>query len=93
MMGGRLFPLGRVLATPGALELMAEYAEAATGLLDRHASGDWGDLDGHDRRANEDALRNGARLFSVYTLAPGARLYVITEASREATTILLPEEY
>jgi hypothetical protein len=59
----------------------------------RHVRGDWGDCDDHDRQANEDALRNGERLFSVYRTVKGEKLWVITEADRSSTCVLLPEEY
>ena len=59
----------------------------------RHASGDWGDLDADDRRANEDALKNGARLLSSYKTTAGTKFWIITEADRSSTTALLPEEY
>ena len=66
--------------------------------IERHLSGDWGDLDEGDRHANEDALQNGGRLFSSYFLPcinPDAevKLWIITEADRSATTILLPSDY
>lgn len=64
----------------------------ATTLLDRHAAGDFGDLCEEDRAANTEALRSGARLLGVYEVA-GLRLWIITEADRSATTIMLPEEY
>ena len=85
-------PLGRVLATPGALEVLGKGGEHLFGYLARHATGDWGDLCAFDRRQNEAALREGSRVFSSYD-APAGRLWVITEADRSATTILLPEEY
>jgi hypothetical protein len=61
--------------------------------LARHAAGDWGDLDEPDRRMNELALRHDERILSAYALTDGTRIYVITEADRSVTTILLPEEY
>ncbi len=85
-------PLGRLLATPGALEALAEAGEHPFGYLARHATGDWGDLCTFDRRQNEVALREGSRIFSSYG-TPAGRVWVITEADRSATTILLPEEY
>ena len=85
-------PLGRVLATPGALRLLAEDREGAFGYLARHATGDWGDLCDFDRRQNEIALRDGYRVFSSYD-APAGRVWIITEADRSVTTVLLPEEY
>jgi hypothetical protein len=60
--------------------------------LDRHASGDWGDLEEEDRRENELSLRNGWRIFSSYPVG-GKTVWIITEADRSVTTILLPEEY
>ena len=85
-----LFPLGRTLATPAALDTLTPGELMA--LLGRHASSDWGDLDPEDRRANDAALRHGTRLLSAYAL-DGARVWIITEADRSATTVLLPEEY
>lgn len=85
--------LGRVVATPGALELLERYGKGPAEYLARHASGDWGDLDAHDRRANGRALRDGTRLFSAYRVSPLNTLWIITEADRSATTLLLPEDY
>ncbi len=84
------FALGQVVATPGALELIGGFG--VYGLLRRHAAGDWGDLDAHDRRENERALETGARIFSAYE-TPAGRVWVITEADRSSTCVLLPEEY
>ena len=86
------FPLGRILATPGALRALRESDEDLLHLLSRHASGDWGDLDAHDRRENGLALKNGWRLLSSYPVG-GDRVWIITEADRSVTTLLLPEEY
>ncbi len=90
--------LGQIVATPGALVALAAADTAPSTLLRRHASGDWGDLDAHDRAANTAALRDGSRLLSAYTVAHGVTLWIITEAAdehgyRAATTLLLPEEY
>ena len=87
------FPLGRILATPAALGALERAHVDPVRFLARHASGDWGELDPEDRAANEHALRDGARLLSAYRLPSGARLWVVTEADRSATTLLLPEEY
>ncbi len=87
-----LFALGRIVATPGALEALTEAQTAPSELLHRHASGDWGELDAHDRRENQRALKSGTRIFSAYE-TPAGRLWVITEADRSSTCILLPEEY
>ena len=88
---GRL-PLGRLVATPGALELLSEAGEDPLGYLARHASGDWGDLDAQDRRENERSLKHGWRVLSSYPVG-GKTVWVITEADRSVTTMLLPEEY
>jgi len=85
-------PLGQVVATPGALKFLAENEEDAFGYLARHATGDWGELCEHDRRVNELSLRHGWRVLSFYTVGEG-RVWIITEANRSVTTILLPEEY
>ncbi len=85
-------PLGRVFATPGALRLLSEAEDDPFGYLTRHATGDWGDLCAFDRRQNEVALREGHRVFSSFK-TPAGRVWVITEADRSVTTLLLPEEY
>jgi hypothetical protein len=63
------FPLGSVVATPRALELLEEVGEDPLRYLGRHRSGDWGEVDAHDRRENGRSLRHGWRLFSSYPLA------------------------
>ncbi len=85
-------PLGRVLATPGALETIFAAGGDPSAYIARHATGDWGDLCAHDRRENERSLRHGWRVLSSYAVGEG-RVWVITEADRSVTTILLPEEY
>lgn len=82
----------RLLATPGALARLTEAGIPSAALLARHASGDWGDVDGEDRRANDRAVRDGDRVRSAYQTAAG-RVWLITEWDRSATTLLLPEEY
>ena len=89
---GNLFPLGRVVATPGALQLLQETGEDPRLLLARHRSGDWGDLDNYDHKENELALKHGWRIVSSYSLGEKC-IWIITEADRTYTTILLPEEY
>ncbi len=86
------FALGRTLSTPGALVVLNGLAISPADLLSRHQRGDWGDLDNHDKQANNKALTNGGRIFSAYRFDT-VRFWVITEADRSATTILLPEEY
>jgi hypothetical protein len=85
-------PLGRVVATPGALKLLMERKRHPFDLLARHATGDWGELCAFDRRQNQIALREGYRVLSSYPIGT-ERVWVITEADRSVTTILLPEEY
>ncbi len=87
------FCLGQTVATPGAIEALAESDQAASDFLHRHGSGDWGDLDIQDRQSNEDAIRNGERLLSAYRTGKGTKIWIITEADRSVTTLLLPEEY
>ena len=84
-------PLGQTVATPAALGVLTQPDVVAA--LRRHASGDWGDVDAHDRAANDDAMRTGERLLSVYRSANGTTFWVITEADRSVTTVLLPEDY
>ncbi len=88
-----LFPLGRVVATPGALEVLEEARVDALGLLRRHAAGDWGEIPACDARENERSLKHGFRVLSSYPLPTGGKVWVLTEASREVTTILIPSEY
>ena len=84
------FPLGRTVATPGALALGIDLAS----YMRRHHCGDWGDgLCEEDKQANENSLKDGTRLLSCYHVGKGRRLYIITEADRSLTTALLPEEY
>jgi hypothetical protein len=85
-------PLGRIVATPGALKLLTEARAHPFDLLARHATGDWGDLCSFDRRQNQIALREGLRVLSSYPVGREC-VWVITEADRSVTTILLPEEY
>jgi hypothetical protein len=85
-------PLGKVVATPGALKLLSEMGEDPFGYITHHATGDRGDLCAFDRRQNEIALRDGYRVLSSYEV-PVGRVWIITEADRSVTTILLPEEY
>jgi hypothetical protein len=87
------FPLSRIVGTPGALEALARTGETADSFLARHSIGNWGDLDETDKTENEIAVSRGFRILSAYRLADGTRIWVITEADRSSTTILLPEEY
>jgi hypothetical protein len=92
------FQLGKVVATPAALEALDKANQQPWQLLARHLQGDWGDLGAEDRRLNGEALHDGGRILSAYLLTTGVRLWIITEAqddrgNRAATTLLLPEEY
>lgn len=87
----RLFPLGQLVATTTALSSLPE-ADLLLGL-GRHMHGDWGDVSPHDWQANQQALLDGSRLFSVYHTRDGVKFYVITEADRSLTTILLASDY
>ena len=92
------FSLGHIAITPGALEALRRHGVAPATLLDRHSRGDWGDIDEEDQGLNEQALLTGDRLLSVYPIAEGVTVWVITEAAdedgqRPTTTILLPHEY
>lgn len=84
-----LFSLGQVVATPGALDLGVNFCP----YLRRHQRGDWGELEAEDRAENDFSARNGLRLLSAYRTPSGARFWIITEADRSATTVLLPSEY
>jgi len=88
-----LFPMGQVVATPAALEALARAGEQAMDFLARHVRGDWGVVDVHDRNANDAALIQGTRVFSAYLLRDATRIWVITEADRSSTCVLLPEDY
>jgi hypothetical protein len=87
------FNMGLVYATPGALDAFEEADESSLVFLLRHAACDWGDVCEGDRQENEFALKNGLRLFSVYHLENGTKIWIITEADRSVTTLLLPREY
>jgi hypothetical protein len=86
-----LFPLGRVVITSNAKETL--HPEDVQICLQRHAKGDWGEIDEHDRCENILSLAQGFRLISVYRDRAGVKFWIITEADRSATTILLPEDY
>jgi hypothetical protein len=92
------FNPGVLLATPGASEAFERNHQTPFEFLQRHLKGDWGDLDDEDHQANDNALIDGSRLLSAYTLADSTKVWCITEAAnergkREATTFLLPSEY
>jgi hypothetical protein len=85
------FQTGQIVITPNALEQIP--ADDILNALNRHVAGDWGDLDPHDRLENELSLQNGLRLLSAYHTAAGIKFWIITEASRAVTTVLMPKDY
>ncbi|MBT9523414.1 MAG: hypothetical protein IV101_21265 [Dechloromonas sp.] len=88
-----LFPLGQIQASPGALDLLDRAEVNAEDLLLRHQQGDWGCVSTDDAEANIHAIIDGSRILSSYELLNTERLWIITEADRSTTTLLLPEEY
>lgn len=93
MAGNSKFELGRLVATPNALQALEESGETALPYLARHVSGDWGDLDEEDKKENDFSVQNGFRILSAYKLNNGTKIWIITEADRSATTVLLPKDY
>jgi len=87
------FELGQIVATPGALAALKKAGQQPGEFLTRHINRDWGDLDEEDRKENEYSLEHGFRLLSAYKTNAGDSLWIITEADRSVTTLLLPEEY
>ena len=87
------FELGQVVATPGALSALRSSGQTPTEFLCKHLNGDWGTLDGHDHKQNQIALREGGRLLSAYQTRKGDDIWIITEADRSSTCVLLPSEY
>jgi len=87
------FSLGRIVATPGALEAVQQANQNPFEFIQRHQSGDWGELCEEDKRENEFSLKNGFRLLSAYRTLHDVKVWIITEADRSVTTLLLPHEY
>ena len=92
-MAGTRFSLGSLYITPGALEAFKTSGDDPIAYLVRHLTGDWGQLSAEDKAANEYAVTEGLRLLSAYALSNGVRVWIIIEADRSSTCILLPEEY
>ncbi len=93
-----LFPLGRVVMTANLqakLQLLdpERWEDELIGLISRHESGDWGDLDEDDKQQNNLALGCRLRIFSAFETGAGVKIWIITEADRSVTTVLLPEDY
>lgn len=87
------FPLGQVVATPGALDLLDRASVNASELLQRHRSGDWGNVPPEDAEENVYSITAGCRILSSYAVFQDERIWIITEADRSVTTLLLPSEY
>ena len=93
-MTARAFQSGHIVSTPGALEALRKAGQTPLEFLTRHMKADWGDMTEDDKRANGEAVRRGdERIFSAYPLKTGGKIWIITEADRSSTTILLPDEY
>lgn len=91
-MAAPLFPLGRVLATPGALNALVMAGQDPGELLERHQSGDWGDVSPADAAQNRRSVRYGWRILGAYQVG-SQRIWILTEADRSSTCLLLPEDY
>ena len=96
--GSPRFSLGTVLATSGALEALEASGQSPAFFLDRHARGDWGEVEHGDWQLNDHALQDGSRILSAYKTLKDEKIWIITEATdddgkRAATTLLLPDEY
>ena len=87
------FKLGQIVATPGALEALREAGQTASFFLDQHVIGNWGTVGTEDWKLNYEALLSGERVLSAYTTLKNVRIWIITEADRSSTCVLLPEEY
>jgi len=88
-----MFDLGQLVATPGALDALARNQQTPLEFLQRHINHDWGDVDNENKLENDYSVTRGLRILSAYTLKDETRIWVITEADRSVTTILLPSEY
>lgn len=90
---GPKFPLGKLYITATAVSALEESGQSPIDFLSRHVRGDYGNLCPEDKQLNNLALINGGRILSAFTTLKGAKVWVITEADRSATTVLLPAEY
>ena len=89
----RIFELGQILATPGALTALQRAGQEPGDFLRRHVACDWGDLSDEDQKENDYSLEHGFRILRSYRTNAGDKLWIITESDRSATTLFLPEEY
>jgi len=88
-----LFPLGELVATPGALAALQKAGQSPAEFLSLHVRGQWGDISEEDRRENEYSLQHGFRLLSSYRTNANETIWLVTESDRSVTTLLLPSEY
>jgi hypothetical protein len=88
-----LFDLGQLVATPGALAALEKTGQNAMEFLSRHFTGDWGDLPEEDKAENQFSLEKGFQILSSYRTNANDKIWVITEANRSHTTLMLPDEY
>ena len=88
-----LFTLGHTVATPGALDALERNHQNPLEFISRHQRGDWGELDDSDKLENDRAVKFGDRILSAYHLKDETKLWVITEADRSSSCVLLPDEY
>ena len=89
----QILDLGQIVDTPGAVRALDEANEAPLEYLARHCCGDWGEVGSEDWQVNDLSVRKRLRVLSAYTLSTGKKIWIVTEADRSATTILLPDEY
>ena len=87
------FALGRLVATPAALRALRDSGESPRDFVSRHLFGDWGEVGPDDAAANERAIEKDSRILSAYRTSKGTRVWVMTEADRSSTCVLLPDEY
>jgi hypothetical protein len=87
-----LFPLGKIVQTSLAKDELDKLNYSPLNLLRKHMSGDWSEMHEDDQQSNHNAIQEGSRIFSAYII-DGTKFWVITEADRSSTTILLPSEY
>jgi hypothetical protein len=87
------FPLGRFFLTQGAIEALEEGSQSPQDFISRHARLEQGELCDEDHRENLFSVDKPLRIFSAFKTANGVKVWVITEADRSATTLLLPSEY
>jgi len=88
----KVVPLGKLVATPSALEALKEASQSYVEFVERHRRGDWGEVDGDDWERNDQSLKDGTRILSSFRTKNDVRIWIITEADRSSTCILLPGE-